>query len=291
MESASIDTSVRKIKAPAKLNLRLKITGRRKDGYHELSSIMVPISLFDRLELHVVSRGIVLQCEGIAIPTDETNLVYQAAQAFLARAEIKNGVAVKLVKKIPVAAGMGGGSSDAAATLLALDRIWPRALPAGELHRIALDLGADVPFFLECKPALASGIGEILKPLTEWPSYWYVVVNPGLEVSTAWVYGQLSLALTRGGREDINNLLKGRHFGISRVLANDLEAVTAERYPIIGTIKGHLMDAGAEGAMMTGSGPTVFGVFLTQEAAERATQHLISRRVGDVFLTTNWQRP
>jgi 4-diphosphocytidyl-2-C-methyl-D-erythritol kinase len=291
LQSASIDTSVRKIKAPAKLNLRLKITGRRKDGYHELSSIMVPISLFDLLELRVVSCGIALQCEGIAVPADETNLVHRAARAFLVRAEIRNGVTIKLVKKIPVAAGMGGGSSDAAATLLALNRIWPRALPPRELHRIALDLGADVPFFLECKPALASGIGEILEPLAEWPTYWYVVVNPGLEVSTAWVYGRLSLALTRSGREDIYNFLKDRHFGISRVLENDLEAVTAERFPIIDTIKEYLMDAGAEGAMMTGSGPTVFGVFLSPEAAERATQHLISRRVGDVFLATNWQRP
>ena len=184
MQLANIDTSVRKIKAPAKLNLRLKITGRRKDGYHELSSIMVPISLFDLLELRVVPHGIALQCEGIAVPPDETNLVYRAAQTFFARAGIQIGVTVKLVKKIPVAAGMGGGSSDAAATLLALSRIWPRALPPSEVHRIALDLGADVPFFLECKPALASGIGEILEPLAEWPSYWYVVVNPGLEVST-----------------------------------------------------------------------------------------------------------
>lgn len=252
---------------------------------------MVPISLFDLLELRVVSRDITLQCEGIAVPADETNLVYRAAQAFLSGAEINNGVTVKLIKQIPVAGGMGGGSSDAAATLLALSRIWPRALPPRELHRIALDLGADVPFFLECKPALATGIGEILEPLAGWPSYWYVVVNPRLEVSTAWVYGQLSLALTRGGHEDIYNLLKDRHFGISRVLENDLEAVTAGRFPIIDTIKGHLMQAGAEGAMMTGSGPTVFGVFSSPEAAERATQHLISRRVGDVFLTTNWQRP
>ncbi len=291
MQSAKIDTSVRKIRAPAKLNLRLKITGRRRDGYHELSSIMVPISLFDLLELRTVPRGIVLQCEGLPVPPDETNIIYRAAQAFLARTGIQNGVTVKLVKKIPVAAGMGGGSSDAAATLLALGRIWPQALTPSEMHRIALDLGADVPFFLECKPALASGIGEILEPLAEWPPYWYVVVNPRLEVSTAWVYSQLKLALTRSGREDIYELLKGRHFGISRILENDLEAVTAERFPIIATIKGHLMDAGAEGALMTGSGPTVFGVFLAREAAERATQHLISRHVGDVFLTTNWQRP
>jgi 4-diphosphocytidyl-2-C-methyl-D-erythritol kinase len=285
------DTSVHKIEAPAKLNLRLKISGRRKDGYHELSSIMVPISLFDLLELRVAPHGVALQCEGFTVPPDETNLVYRAAQTFLARAGVQKGVTAKLVKKIPVAAGLGGGSSDAAATLLALSRIWPRALPPGELQRIALDLGADVPFFLECKPALASGIGEILEPLAEWPAYWYVVVNPKLEVSTAWAYGQLKLALTRSGREDIYALLKSRPLGISRVLENDLEAVTAERFPIIDRIKGHLMDAGAEGAMMTGSGPTVFGVFLSPEAAERATQYMISRRVGNVFLTTDWQRP
>ena len=252
---------------------------------------MVPISLFDLLELRAVPRGITLQCDGIPVPPDETNLVYRAAQAFLARAGIRDGVTVKLTKKIPVAAGMGGGSSDAASTLLALNRIWPRALPSGELQRIALGLGADVPFFLEGRPALATGIGEILEPLAEWPSYWYVVVNPKLAVSTAWVYGQLNLALTRSRREDIYDLLKSRPFGITRILENDLETVTAQRFPIIDTVKEHLRDAGAEGAMMTGSGPTVFGVFSSLEVAERATKVLIARRVGDVFLTTNWQRP
>lgn len=277
-------------KAPAKLNLRLNVTDRRSDGYHELISIMVPIDLFDLLELTVVPQGITLECEGLQVPGDRSNLVYQAARSFLSRTGIQKGISIKLIKNIPVAAGMGGGSSDAAATLLTLNEIWSRPLSLSGLHDLAIQLGADVPFFLYSRPSLAQGIGEILEPLEEWPKYWYVIVTPPLKVSTSWVFNHPKLKLTTYEYDNIIAILKSDHFAISRILENDLEKVTAESFPIIEKIKKCLIDAGAEGAIMTGSGPSVFGVFLSLNQAGLAKQYLISQNLGDVFVATNWER-
>ncbi len=277
-------------KAPAKLNLRLNVTDRRSDGYHELISIMVPIDLFDLLELTVVPQGITLECEGLQVPGDRSNLVYQAARSFLSRTGIQKGISIKLIKNIPVAAGMGGGSSDAAATLLTLNKIWSRPLSLSGLHDLAIQLGADVPFFLYSRPSLAKGIGEILEPLEGWPKYWYVIVTPPLKVSTSWVFNHPKLKLTTYEYDNIMSRLKSDHFAISRILENDLEKVTAESFPIIEKIKKCLIDAGAEGAIMTGSGPSVFGVFLSLNQAGLAKQYLISQNLGDVFVATNWER-
>jgi 4-diphosphocytidyl-2-C-methyl-D-erythritol kinase len=277
-------------KAPAKLNIRLKVTGRRADGYHELVSIMVPIDLFDLLELTVIAEGMKIEVQGFPVPTDESNLVSRAARSFFSKTCVEGGISVKLTKNIPVAAGMGGGSSDAAATLLCLNDIWSRPLSLSELHALAAGLGADVPFFLDCRPSLARGVGEILEPLQNWPDYWYVIVAPPIEVSTAWVYGNLKLKLTSGEHNYIVNALKDAHFAVSHILENDLEEVTSACFPIIKTIKKLLIDAGAEGAMMTGSGPSVFGVFTSRDQAVSTRQHLLSRGLGDIFMATNWQR-
>jgi 4-diphosphocytidyl-2-C-methyl-D-erythritol kinase len=280
------------VKAPAKLNIRLKITGIRPDGYHELVSIMVPVDLFDLLEVSSkISGGIALACEGFHVPCDETNLVHRAAQSFLLRTGIQIGVRIKLVKGVPVSAGMGGGSSDAAAVLLALNEMCSGPLSQEELHSIAIQLGADVPFFLYGRPAIARGIGEILEPLGGWPNLWYVIVTPPLQVSTAWVYGNLkSKKLTAGEYDYIRHVLEKDHFTVSHILENDLEAVTSASFPVIETIKKHLLDAGAEGALMTGSGPTVFGVFSSQDQAILARKHAISWDLGDVFLAKGWER-
>ncbi len=284
--------SIYKTRAPAKLNLRLKITGRRPDGYHELVSLMVPIDLFDLLELRVTGkRGIELSCEGFWVPTDENNLAYQAALSFLSKAKIEQGVSIKLTKNIPVAAGLGGGSSDAAATLLTLNEIWSQPLSLSELHTMAVQLGADVPFFLYSEPSLATGIGEILEPLKKWPKLWYVIVTPPIQVSTSWVYGALKLELTRGEYDYIVKFLKNAPFAVSAILENDLEEVTSTRFPVIETIKEFLVNAGAEGALMTGSGPSVFGVFSSLNQALSAKQFLISQSLGDVFVATNWEGP
>lgn len=280
-----------RIKAPAKLNLRLKITGRRPDGYHELVSIMVPVDFVDLLEMRVIQeRGIELFCEGFRVPTDEKNLAYQAALSFFSRTGIQQGVSIKLTKNIPVAAGLGGGSSDAAATLLTLNKIWSQPLGLSALRELAVHLGADVPFFLHCEPSLARGIGDVLDPLKKWPKFWYVIVTPPVQVSTSWVYGNLKLELTRGEYDYIVKFLRNDPIAVSAILENDLEEVTSAKFPVIDTIKKCLMNAGAEGALMTGSGPSVFGIFSSLNQALSAKQFLISQNLGDIFVASDWER-
>jgi 4-diphosphocytidyl-2-C-methyl-D-erythritol kinase len=253
---------------------------------------MVPIDFFDLLELKVLGEGgIELSSEGFRVPTDQRNLAYQAALSFFSKTGIEQGVSIKLSKNIPVAAGLGGGSSDAAAILRTLNEIWSQPLSLSELHRLALQLGADVPFFLHCEPSLATGIGEILEPLKKWPRFWYVIVTPPIRVSTSWVYDNLKLELTGGEYDYIVKFLRNAPFAVSAVLENDLEKVTSTRFPIIETIKASLMNAGAEGALMTGSGPSVFGVFSSLNQALSAKQFLISQNLGDVFVATNWEGP
>ncbi|MDB9823094.1 4-(cytidine 5'-diphospho)-2-C-methyl-D-erythritol kinase [Deltaproteobacteria bacterium] len=280
-----MNTSIYSIKAPAKVNIRLKVTGRRPDGYHELVSIMVPVDLFDILELKVHSGGqIKIQSKGFEVPTDENNLIYLAARLFMSRTGINNGASITLLKNIPVAAGLGGGSSDAASTLLALNRIYSSPLSDSDLHDLAVKLGADVPFFLNSRPSLATGIGDILKPIPNWPELWYLIITPPIEVSTSWVYKNLKLELTTGEYHYILHILKKDTFSISRILENDLETVTSASFPIINTLKKLLMDAGAEGAIMSGSGPSVFGVFLSSEKAAKARDALASGNLGNVFV-------
>ncbi len=280
-----------RIETPAKLNIRLKVTGRREDGYHDLVSIMVPIDLSDLLEMSFLrEKRIDLACEGFPVPSDKGNLAARAAQAFLALTGFNEGVFIKLRKHIPVAAGLGGGSSDAAATLLALNKMFDDPLSASQLHEMAAQLGADVPFFLYCRPALATGIGEILEPLKRWPATWYLIITPRLEISTAWVYNRLKLELTEGEYEYIIDFLKKDAIAVSDLLENDLEKVTSARYPIIDILKKNLMETGADGAMMTGSGPTVFGLFSSYGRARSAMHALSSMDLGHVFVASNWER-
>lgn len=273
------------IKAPAKINARLKVTGKRPDGYHELVSIMVPVEIFDIIDLKVFSEaGIRISCRGRDLPADESNLAFRAARDFMSYAGIRDGVSISLTKNIPVAAGLGGGSSDGAAVLLALNRMYSCPLTEPELHKLALSLGADVPFFLMEAPCLATGVGEILEPIREWPEAWYIIVTPPIHVSTAWVYRNLKLKLTTGEYDYIVKILKNGTFTISGLLENDLETVTTASFPLINTLKKLLVDAGAEGAIMSGSGPSVFGVFASREKAESAKDILVSHNPGDIFL-------
>ena len=276
------------VEAPAKLNLHLRVTGRRPDGYHELVSVMVPIDLADRIEIRPASEGIELACTGRSVAGGEENLVWRAARDFLYQGGVPQGASIRLHKRIPVAAGLGGGSSDAAATLLALDRIWPGRLGRKALFRMAVGLGADVPFFLSAVPAVATGIGEVLENLDYWPELWYVLVKPPIEVSTAWAYGQLRIQLTTRENDYINRFWGPGDFSVAELLENDLERVTETRFPVVTHLKQALMDAGAIGALMTGSGPTVFGAFGTESEARAAEQELISQELGDVFVATNW---
>lgn len=272
------------IRAYAKLNIRLKITGRRPDGYHELVSIMVPVSLFDALELAInASREIDLSCQGLPAGKSEENLAYLAAQAFFSFTGIARGLSIKLIKNIPVGAGLGGGSSDAASVLLSLNEMFSNPLTLKELLKIAAGLGADVPFFLYSSPCIATGIGDILEPIKDWPEIWYVIVTPPLHVSTSWVYSNVRLKLTTGEYEFILNSLEKEPLDVLSILENDLESVTCSCYPVINELKKLLFDAGAEGALMSGSGPSVFGVFDSRSSALEAEEYLLSEKVGDVF--------
>jgi 4-diphosphocytidyl-2-C-methyl-D-erythritol kinase len=273
-------------KAPAKLNIRLKITGQRPDGYHELVSIMVPVTLFDEIRISPAAEGIHLVTVGNPVPADETNLVFRAAEAFLSRLGIRRGLSIELSKRIPVAAGLGGGSSDAAATLVTLNQIFFHPLSQPELVDMAVRLGSDVPFFLKAGPCLATSIGEVLEPLNGWPPWWYVIVAPPFAVSTAWAYGHFRLKLTSSEPEYILNTLKNGRFEPRDLLENDLEAVTVKRFPVIETIKEQLMAAGAEGALMTGSGPCVFGVFQSEAEASSARAKIESQNLGNIFVVT-----
>ncbi|MDR2550820.1 MAG: 4-(cytidine 5'-diphospho)-2-C-methyl-D-erythritol kinase [Desulfobulbus sp.] len=272
------------VRAPAKINLFLRIIGRRPDGYHLLSTWMQKVDLCDTIELAVCGEDIRFSCTGDGVPGDHDNLVYRAADLYLQavrgrQAVSASGVAIELSKYIPVAAGLGGGSSDAAATLRAMNELFGSALAPDELAALGLRLGADVPFFLaDCPAALATGIGEILQPVPSLQGYSVVLVNPGFPVSTRWVYQ--TFALTK--KEDASNLANLQEcvvddvrFGDSGAmiqpdapLVNDLETVTVARYPLLERLKGELLRHGAVQALMSGSGPTVFGLFADYHKAE-----------------------
>ncbi len=280
------------IKAPAKLNLRLKVTGLRPDGYHDVVSLMVPVDLFDFLDIRPTgTTEDVFAGTGYEVRSDEGNLVLKAVRSFRDKTGERAGFSIRLHKNIPVSAGLGGGSSDAAATLLAVNEALGRPLAPGGLHELAIRLGADVPFFLACRPAIATGIGEILEPLPRWDRHRYVIVAPPLSVSTAWVYRNYRLnELTRDEYHYIKNQLGNGSLAFAHILENDLESVTSASFPTIETIKRHLKEAGAAGVLMSGSGPSVFGIFEDPRKAREARQRLASMGIGDVFEVTEWER-
>lgn len=261
------------LKAPAKVNFRLDVLRRRSDGYHELRMLMQRIDLCDELELTLLdSPGITVRCDGSDLPSDEGNIVWRAAAAMLERTPGKTGVAIRLTKNIPVAAGLGGGSSDAATTLMGLNSMLGSNLDPAELMEIGLKLGADVPFFIFGKPAIATGVGENLTPLEGIAPLWLLLVNPGIHVSTAWVYQNLGLTTDKVA-DKIPFLYKSAE-EVCAILANDLEAVTLQKFPVIREIKEQLMKAGALGTLMSGSGPTVFALFSGEEPARAAEKKL-----------------
>ena len=284
------------LKAPAKINLYLKVTGRRADGYHTLDTLMQKISLCDELELRLCERGIHLACPGSTLLENRDNLVYRAADLFLRTVGQPTGVEITLTKNIPVAAGLGGGSSDAAAALRGLNVLLGEECSGAELAAVGLRLGADVPFFLaEAPSAIAQGIGEILTPAPPLAGHDILLVNPGFPVSTQWVYQ--TFALTK--KQNASNL-KNLQRDIERVEAsrgraeaaalpmgvrNDLETVTLSRYPEVGQLKDAMVANGAVAALMSGSGPTVFGLFTDRQNAE-ACYALFNRRFEHTYLVS-----
>jgi 4-diphosphocytidyl-2-C-methyl-D-erythritol kinase len=270
-----------KIRAPAKLNVRLRVVGKRRDGYHLLDTIMVPVSLYDELTIRkqassrrqIVDNQIELTCDHPGVPAGEQNLVHRAAALFLENYQLAASLTIDIRKRIPVAAGLGGGSSDAAATLVGLNRLFRLKRTDNELRELAVQLGADVPFFISPSPARARGIGERLKPLDRFPRLWSVIVYPGFGVSTAWAFQHYrALTKSRSNTSMCSSLESPR--AIAKLMTNDLEPVVLRRYPIIGKLKAELARDQAIGVLMSGSGSSVFGLFTTKRNAEDAFRRL-----------------
>ena len=268
--------------SPAKLNLVLEILGRRDDGYHEIASLMQRISLFDEMTFKLVDEGIAIHCPESSLPEDEDNIVYRAAQMLLATGSYNVGVEIVIRKRIPLAAGLGGGSSNAATTLITLNEMIGSGFDTGDLMKMGAELGADVPFFVFGKTAWAFGIGERLQAAKNIPPMWFVLVNPGVELSTKVVYENVKIELTNGViKYNIPRLQT-----VSQVvcgLRNDLERVSEEICPVISEIKERLMVHGALGSLMSGSGPTVFGIFEAEEDARIAENRLKQEHLGLVY--------
>lgn len=256
------------LESPAKVNLRLEILKKREDGYHELRTILQKINLHDLLHFSLKKeRGISIKTNHPNLPVGKRNLVYQAVQSILKKSDYKGGVLIEIEKRIPLGAGLGGGSSNAATTLKAMNQLLKINLPKKELMAMGLEIGADVPFFFLEGAAIASGIGERLKKI-ELPGLWFVLIYPNFEVSTRWAYQNFILTKRRF-HFNLHGLLRTPK-EISNLLWNDLEEVVSRECPQIGVMKKMLYFAGALGALMTGSGPTVFGVFSEEGGASEA---------------------
>ena len=262
-----------KLFAPAKVNLYLRITGRRDDGYHLLDTLMVPISLGDDVEISRTDGGpesLTLRSDDSELPLGEENTVHKAVRAFRERTGRRDPLAVHVRKRIPVGAGLGGGSTDAAAALRGLNDLLGTGLSVEELTALAVSVGADVPFFVRGEAARARGIGERLSPAGPLPGLWMVVLFPGFPVSTAWVYRNFRSKLTKPpNNNNLNRKLDTPH-EVAEVLVNDLETVTIGRYPRIARLKDRLNESGAMGSLMSGSGSAVFGLFADEAGAKRA---------------------
>jgi len=271
-----------KIESPAKINLFLNISGKRPDGYHELSTLMCCVTLYDNLSIDTGYKNISISCTDPEIPTDEKNHAYRAADLFLKKLDKKDGVGIHIDKKIPAGAGLGGGSSNAAAVLSGLNKLFGNPFPLSEIMKMGLDIGADVPFFLFKKPALATGIGDKLEAYPFKIPYKILIIYPGFGVSTKDIYNNLNLRLTNCKKKLKENPFK-REFN-PELLCNDLETVTASRHPEINEVKEALLKTGAEGALMSGSGSSVFGLFPDYDSAITAKKALSMNSKWRVFL-------
>ncbi len=272
---------------PAKVNLYFEVLAKREDGYHDIRTLMMPVTLYDTLEIELTDGpGITLGCRGLGAPEDRTNLVHMAAVRFFERTGLKRGAALSLNKRIPVAAGLGGGSSNGAYTLMGLNRLLGGTLEQEELFSLAEGLGCDVPFFLLGGPALAEGRGERLTRVDFVPPVWLVLVCPDAQLSTAGVYQNLRLT-KESGDSKIKSfrafLSRGtQEGGLKR--ANDLEESASSMFPEIDNLKEMVRDVGAGWVSMTGSGPSVFGIFGDARAACKAYLRLSQATGLMVFL-------
>jgi len=275
-----------------KVNLLLNILGKRPDGFHELETVMHPVRIYDRLVFSRGGQSIQLNCSEPSLPTDSGNLVYRAAALFLEAAQVKEGVRVELEKRIPLAAGLGGGSGNAATTLVGLNELFGYPLTASRLQELAASLGSDVPFFLQDNPALGTGRGETIRPLDPFPCLreaTFVLIHPGFGIVTSWAYQQLSRfpkALNgepgRAGKL-ISLLQRADLEAAAAAFYNSLEAPALEKFPILYLFQLFLRANGAAATLMSGSGSTTFAIACSQKAAQELAEKFKSK-----FGHRNW---
>lgn len=266
------------LRAYGKINLGLDVVRRREDGYHELRMIMQTVGLFDGLTMKVLPEDEIRLTTNLAfLPTNQNNLIYKAIALLKDECGIKKGVEARLEKRIPVAAGMAGGSSNAAAALIGMNRLFRLGLSKKQLMEYGVRLGADVPYCIMRGTALSEGIGEILTPLAPMPDCYILLAKPGISVSTKYVYQNLKLDADTV-HPDIDGMVEaindGNLKGITDRLGNVLETVTIKEYPMIEEIKQYMIGRGAMNALMSGSGPTIFGIFEQRSTAKKALEGL-----------------
>lgn len=264
-------------KAPAKINLGLDALYKRDDGYHELKMIMSSVDMADKLVFRELPQDeIIIETDSSFLPVDKRNHIYQAAQVLKRTFNIDKGVYVNVRKRIPVAAGLAGGSSDAAATLRGLNRLWELGLSLDELAVLAVEVGSDVPYCVRGNTAVVSGRGDVLKPLPAMPQCWVVMVKPRISVSTRTVFGSLSFnEIEHPNIDAIEAAVVAQDYHeMVKHLGNSLESVTIQKHPIVQQIKDKMIQFGADAALMSGSGPTVFALCEKYSRAQRVCNGL-----------------
>lgn len=277
-----------KLKAPAKINLRLDVFQKRPDGYHEIQMLNTAVSLFDDIELSTIDRGVEVECIGDAyVPSGDQNVAYLAAKEIMAYSNKNIGVKIKIQKNIPSAAGLGGGSSDAASVLLGINQMLNIHLPREKLIKVSLRFGSDVPFFLFGSPAIATGIGENLEKVKKLPKMPILIITPDVKVLTKTIYERY-----RFEARETEELAKAypTKKALFKVMRNDLESVTARLYPVVSDVKNLLLKWGANVSQMSGSGPSVFGIFPDEAKAQKAYKNALdkaSKNGWKVFLVEN----
>ncbi len=274
-----------KILAPAKVNLFLEILGKRADGYHEIRTLMQPISLFDTIRVEAAFGETTIHCPGYPELETNNNLIFRAIHLLEEETARPLKVFIRLKKRIPLGAGLGGGSSDAAAVLSGLNRLLGNPVGPERLSNLAAQLGSDVPFFLNKGAALALGRGEQIEPRPAFPSWWYVLIYPGFSISTPWAYSQVKIPLTPNKKTiNIKNLLEEGEMPEEERFRNDLEEFVLPSFPILEKIKQALREEGSFQTLMSGSGSTVYGIWKTKKTAQEAYKQLKKQGWGKVFI-------
>jgi len=264
-----------KFQSPAKVNLHLEVLGKRPDGYHEIQTLLHRVDICDEVEIRLGGRGVRLATEGEAVPGGMGNLASRAAQALSQAAGVRAGLQLRLKKRIPVAAGLGGGSSNAATVLMGLNELLQTGWKEERLMSLGSQIGADVPFFIFQKPALARGVGERLTAVELPEPLWFLMLIPPFGIPTAWAYETYDrMEKKKSESLQIKNLYPTLA-DLMPVLKNDLESVALSKYPQIAHVKKELLAHGAEGALMSGSGPVIFGLFPAKKAAEQTEKVIV----------------